>query len=115
MGECLSIWQQRLHIYSSKLFFHYREHCYIFFLLQPNTFQVVVASQGSISYAIFTYKCDLLRWTNYNAGVGYSAGPNFFEEHTLSRNESVTDIDCLNYPSSVWYNLVYKLNGGDKI
>ena len=74
----------------------------------------MVASQGSISYAIFTYKCDLLRWTNHNAGVGYSAGPNFFEEHPLSRNENVTDIDCLNYPSSVWYNLVYKLSGGDK-
>ena len=55
-----------------------------------------------------------MRWTNHNAGVGYSAGPNFFEEHTLSRNESVTDIDCLNYPSSVWSNLVYKLSGGDK-
>ena len=84
------------------------------FLLQPNTFQVVVAAQGSISYAIFTYKCDLLRWTDYNAAVGYSAGPNFFKEHPLSRKTNVTDIDCLNYPLSVWSNLVYKLSGGNK-
>ena len=74
----------------------------------------MVASQGSISYAIFTYKCDLLRWTNHNAAVGYSAGPNFFKEHPLSRKENVTDIDCLNNPPSLWSNLVYKLSGGDK-
>ena len=72
----------------------------------------MVASQGSTSYAIFTYKCNLLRWTRRNAAIGYSAGQNYFENHPLSRTSRVTDIDCLNYPSSVWSNVVYNLNEG---
>ena len=72
----------------------------------------MVASQGSISYAIFTYKCNLLHWTRHNAAIGYSAGQNYFENHPISRTSRVTDIDCLNYPSSVWSNVVYNLNEG---
>ena len=81
-------------------------------LLQANTFQVVIASQGSTSYAIFTYKCDLLQWTRNNAAIGYSAGDDNFGNHPLSKTIKVTDIDCLNYPSSVWSNVVYNLNEG---
>ena len=72
----------------------------------------MIASQGSISYAIFTYKCNLLQWTNNIAAIGYSAGNNNFANHPFSRTSRVTDIDCLNYPSSVWSNVVYNLNEG---
>ena len=72
----------------------------------------MVASQGSTSYAIFTYKCDLLQWTSKNAAIGYSAGHNNFANHPLSRTSKVTDIDYLNYPSSVWSNVVYNLTEG---
>ena len=72
----------------------------------------MVASEGSTSYAIFTYKCDLLQWTKYNAAIGYSAGLNNFANHPLSRTERVINIDCLNYPSSVWSNVVYNLSEG---
>ena len=72
----------------------------------------MIASQGLISYVIFTYKCNLLQWTRNNAGIGYSAGSNNFANHPLSRTSRVTDIDCLNYPSSVWSNVVYNLNEG---
>ena len=72
----------------------------------------MIASQGLISYAIFTYKCNLLQWTYYNAGIGYSAGNNYFANHPFSGTSRVTDIDCLNYPSSVWSNVVYNLNEG---
>ena len=71
----------------------------------------MVASQESISYAIFTYKCNLLQWTSHNATIGYSAGQSHFKNHPFSRKITVTDIDCLNYPSSVWSNVVYNLNG----
>ena len=72
----------------------------------------MIASQGLISYAIFTYKCNLLQWTSINAGIGFSAGPDNFANHPLTRTSRVTDIDCLNYPSSVWSNVVYNLNKG---
>ena len=81
-------------------------------LLQGNTFQVVIASQGLNSYVIFTYKCDLLRWTRHSAAIGYSAGHDKFANHPFSRTSRVTDIDCLNYPSSEWSNVVYNLNEG---
>ena len=70
----------------------------------------MVASQGSTSYANFTYKCGLLQWTKNNAAIGYSTGCSNFANHPLSRTSRVTDIDCLNYPSSVWSNVVYNLN-----
>ena len=41
----------------------------LFLHRQTNTFQVVIASQGSTSYAIFTYKCDLLQWTKNDAAI----------------------------------------------
>ena len=72
----------------------------------------MVASQGSTSYAIFTYKCDLLQWTRNNAAIGYSAGLNNFANHPFSKTSRVTDVDCVNYPLSVWSNVVYKLNEG---
>ena len=72
----------------------------------------MVASEGSTSYAIFTYKCDLLQWTRYSTTIGYSAGHNNFANHPLSRTSRVTDIDCLNYPSSLWSNVVYNLSEG---
>ena len=72
----------------------------------------MIASEGSTSYAIFTYKCNLLRWTRRSAVIGYSAGPDNFANHPLSRTSKVTDIDCLNYPSSVWSNVVYNVTEG---
>ena len=72
----------------------------------------MIASQGTTLYAIFTYKCNLLQWTRFNATIGYSAGLNNFAIHPLSRTSKVTDIDCLNYPSSVWSNVVYNLTEG---
>ena len=73
----------------------------------------MVASQGSTSYAIFTYKCDLLQWTRNSAAIGYSAGNDSFANYPFSRTSRVTDIDCVNYPSSVWSNVVYNLNEGN--
>ena len=72
----------------------------------------MVASEGSTSYAIFTYKCDLLQWTSHNAAIGYSAGLEYYENHPLSRTANVINIDCVNYPHSVWSNVVYKLSEG---
>ncbi len=48
---------------------------------------------------------------NYFAtSIGYSAGPDFFMNHVLSRQSNVNDIACLNQPNSPWSNVVYKVN-----
>ena len=77
--------------------------------IQPNTFEAVIASHGSLSYAVFTYQCDLIKWTNYNAAVGYTAGPHFFQNHPLTRTSNVVNIDCVNQPTSIWSNVVYDI------
>ena len=74
----------------------------------------MIASQGSTSYVIFTYKCDLLQWASNNTIIGYSDGHNNFADHPFSRTSRVTNIDCLNYPSSLWSNVVYNVNQGKK-
>ena len=74
----------------------------------------MIASQGSTSYSIFTYKCNLLQWASHKTTIGYSDGPDYFENHPYSRTSKVTDIDCLNYPSSVWSNVVYNLDNNGK-
>ena len=69
----------------------------------------MIASHGSLSYAVFTYQCDLIKWTVHTAAVGYTAGLHFFQNHPLSRTPNVVNIDCVNQPTSVWSNVVYKL------
>ena len=69
----------------------------------------MIASHGSLSYAVFTYQCDLINWTSYNATVGYTAGSHFFQNHPLSRTSNVVNIDCINQPTSIWSNVVYNI------
>ena len=79
-------------------------------LLQPNTFQVVLTSSSEVSYAIFTYQCGSLNPNAYTPSIGYSFSSSFFENHFLSEQTNASEIACLNQPSSVWSNVVYKLN-----
>lgn len=59
-----------------------------------------------------TYKCGHINWTDHDATIGFSASPDFFENHPLSGTSSVTEIDCLDHPKSVWTNLIYKISEG---
>ena len=77
---------------------------------QPNTFQAVIASRGSLFYAVFTYRCDLIKWTIHETFVGYFDGSNFLQEHPLSGTSNVVNIDCVNRPTSSWSNVVYKIS-----
>ena len=77
-----------------------------------NTFQAVLATDGTRSYAIYTYECGKLNWVHYFAAIGFSASPDFFDEHPLSRNSSVNDIACINedsVPPSNWSNILYEI------
>ena len=80
--------------------------------MQPSSFQVVLTSNENFSYVIFTYKCGSLNWNLYYAGIGYSAGTEFYKNHILSMKPNVNDIACLNEPHSEWSNVVYRVDGG---
>ena len=51
-----------------------------------------MATNGDQSYAVFTYKCGELNWLrarDSNAVIGFSAGPNLYANHPLSRQPNV--------------------------
>ena len=73
---------------------------------QTNTFQAVIASNGSLTYSVFTYKCGLIRDFNLVAAVGYSAKPNFYQYYPP---HNLINISCVNQPASNWSNVVYEI------
>ena len=87
----------------------------VIILLQGNSFQVVLVTDGVRSYAVFTYKCGELHWANYNASIGFSASSSFFANHPLSRQSNVNSIACLNSPTSQWSNVLYQISGKTRL
>ena len=70
-----------------------------------NTFQALIITDGTYSYAIFTYMCGLLEWDN-GVTIGYSAAGDPYENH----DPSSEDVACENSPDSEWNNVVYRLS-----
>ena len=68
-----------------------------------------MATDGDQSYAVFTYQCGELNWVRNRASIGFSAGPNLFANHPLSRQPNVNDIACVNQTCSPWTNVVYRI------
>ena len=60
---------------------------------------------------MFIYKCGLIEWTEYGAGVGINSGSGYYINHPLSNTDNVTDIDCYDVVSG-WTNIVYRLDQG---
>ena len=78
-------------------------------ILQANTFQGILVTDGEQSYALFTYNCDMMEWSG-NATVGFNAAGKFFHSHFLSGTHSITNIACINSPQSSWSNIIYQLS-----
>ncbi|XP_064388367.1 uncharacterized protein LOC135336484 isoform X2 [Halichondria panicea] len=77
---------------------------------ETNTFQAIVASSDSESYAIFTYQCGGMLWSSSDATIGFGDPYGHYRNHPYSRSlQSQNPIACLNSPNSVWSNVVYKL------
>uniref|UniRef100_A0A1X7U3N0 Uncharacterized protein n=1 Tax=Amphimedon queenslandica TaxID=400682 RepID=A0A1X7U3N0_AMPQE len=75
-----------------------------------NYFQVALAFQSNASYAVFIYKCGLIRWTFVSAFIGIYFDSNSYIAHPLSNTfGGVTDIDCYDVVSG-WTNVVYKID-----
>ena len=70
-----------------------------------NTFQVILISDGTYSYAIFTYKCGLMDWGN-GVTIGFNAG----DDPYANADPSSKEIACVNSPDSDWNNVVYVIS-----
>jgi len=69
-----------------------------------------VITDGSESYAVFTYKCDLMKWSglwNYPT-IGYNAAGALFANHPLTAQQDANQIDCIG--DDQYTNIIYKLN-----
>ena len=88
----------------------------MYYILTPqrNTFQGIVITNGSASYTVFTYECGSIEWSGTrgfgNAAIGFKADDGYYQEHPLSGTDEDDTIDCLNIPTTVWSNVVYKLS-----
>ena len=72
---------------------------------------MVVVTDGTLSYTVFTYQCGDLNWVEGNAAsIGFSASSTTFANHPLSRQANVNDIACLNQQCPPWSNVVYQIN-----
>ena len=91
-----------------------------------NTYQAVVCTDGTQTFAVYTYNCEQLQWESGEGSsvysvIGYNIKPNnaqfssfaSFINHPLSAFRGVRSVACVNDPMRVeWSNLVY-LVGND--
>ena len=77
---------------------------------QTNTFQAIAITDGSQSYAVYTYRCGDLGWSG-GATIGYNGGPvgNFYANHPLS-GQNARNIACQNLQTMEWSNVVYNIS-----
>lgn len=83
--------------------------CYynVTFILQTNTFQGMVITNGYQSYAVFTYRCTLLQWSR-SAAIGFKAAGDFHGNISLGANNA-SAFACQNSPVSSWNNVIFQL------
>ena len=79
------------------------------FFSQRNTFQGIVITNGSKTYAVYTYHCNDIEWSDGSV-IGFNAGGSYYANHPLSDSIAASDIDCVHRPGSEWNNVVYDLN-----
>ncbi len=85
----------------------------MYFSLQ-NTFQAIVVTDGILkSFAIFTYRCNVISWSELDpiyAKIGINYGGGMEQLHNLSGSPMVNDIDCLSNPEKRLVEIMYDLN-----
>ena len=73
-----------------------------------NTFQGIVITDESKSYAVYTYRCDYISWP-YSATIGYNAPPDHFENHPITDADLNGEIIACVHEGSPWNNVIYDL------
>ena len=72
-----------------------------------NSYQGILITDGSRTYALFIYNCSQLNRDSV-AGIGYFFNSSLFEEHALSNTDQSSMVACVNSlcsPSLVVYPL----------
>ena len=75
--------------------------------VQNNTYQAVLITDGTQSYAVFTFKCDSLGWAG-EATIGFNSGGDYYQNHPLSGLSLSNAIACV-HNDSEWNNVVYNI------
>lgn len=80
-------------------------------IVQENTFQALIITNGTSSYVVYTYNCDLMGWSGFNtyATIGYNLNGDY-ENHYVSGTSAANTIACLGSSMSKWNNLVYSID-----
>ena len=84
-------------------------HLIVHTCTQTNTFQGIVITDGNKTYAVYTYHCDDVEWSDGSV-IGFNAGGSYYANHPLSDSLAARDIDCVHSPESEWNNVVYDVN-----
>ena len=83
----------------------------IFVVSQRNTFQGILVTNYTRSFAIFTYFCGDLEFSN-SAQIGFFLEDGFQAIHPAT-SRGPKSIACLNTPVSPWVNVVYEISAGE--
>ena len=59
-----------------------------------NTFQAIIISDFNKTYAIYTYNCDDMEWSD-EATIGFNAAGDFYSNHPLSGRLHANGIGCV--------------------
>ena len=77
-------------------------------IVQTNTFQGIVITNGQQSYTLFTYQCGQLGWSG-EATIGFTAAGKVYQNHDLS-GMYARNIACVNSQTTIWTNIIYPLS-----
>lgn len=66
---------------------------------QANTFQAILITNGTKSYAVYTYKCGEMEWGDEST-IGFNAGGEYSENHPITGHFQSHYISCLQNISS---------------
>ena len=75
---------------------------------KTNTFQGILITDGSSSYAVFIYDCGSMEWGG--GVIGWQEGSSQYNSHSLSGDINSNDIGCLY--SNTYSAVVFKIDNG---
>ena len=79
--------------------------------IQNNTVQGLIITNGTKTYAVFTYKCNFLSWSG-QAVIGFNAGGDYYDNHPLSGLDTAHLVACVHQMNgSEWNNVIYDTFG----
>ena len=79
-----------------------------------NTFQGVLITDGTTSYAVFLYYCSSMEWSG-NAVIGWQVSSFRYRNHPLSGTSDAKQVACLNTATSSYNTVLFKLSRVSKL